>query len=262
MREDFAKILCTTARYGSRLKNETVRRQRRKFKAGEVESLPKKQGMKPKGRSFETRKELNEYLNPLKRFLRSRIGKQWDDVYSEIREHFGKDSATHFHIFQHLQGYVKGSGGEEAQPGTAGWRYAIDSEGRLKEVGQSYRKTNMARLRIMFAEKKSEMVKISDQLFFAKDDKGLWFRLHMSPRTEIKQRPLDPMTGRPEGYAYQFQDQDVFFKITLCHPESAGVFNNTQALKRGYGRTDLYCPKKEQASKKDIRTYKLKKSTT
>jgi hypothetical protein len=52
-------------------------------------------------------KSLNENLAPLLRFLRSRIGRRWDDVYSEICERINRDSAVQLHIWQHLMWSVE-----------------------------------------------------------------------------------------------------------------------------------------------------------
>lgn len=47
-------------------------------------------------------KELSERLGPLQKFLRSRVGRRWDDVYSEICEHIRIDSAVQSHIRDHV----------------------------------------------------------------------------------------------------------------------------------------------------------------
>ena len=52
------------------------------------------------------RKFLNENLAPLRRFLRSKVGLPWDDVYGEICQRIGRDSAVQLHIWQHLVEYV------------------------------------------------------------------------------------------------------------------------------------------------------------
>lgn len=70
------------------------------------------------------RKELNENLNPLKRFLHSRIGKKWDDVYSEICSRIDKKNAVQGHIIQHLFQYVEID--HRYQNGYAAmWRYTL-----------------------------------------------------------------------------------------------------------------------------------------
>jgi hypothetical protein len=49
---------------------------------------------------------LNENLAPLRRFLRSRVGRPWDEVYSEICQRINRDSAVQLHVWQHLWDYV------------------------------------------------------------------------------------------------------------------------------------------------------------
>lgn len=105
------KLLCERPRRGSSLSNHDAKRARR-YKDirdyDKLEELPKKQRMKPNGWDlFNDVKELNEYLNPLIRFLRSRVGKPWDKVYSEIRKNIKFQSATQLHILQHLEHYVE-----------------------------------------------------------------------------------------------------------------------------------------------------------
>lgn len=52
-------------------------------------------------------KEFGESLNPLRKFLLSKVGAKWDDVYSEIREHLDPKSTIQNHIMQHLWHYVE-----------------------------------------------------------------------------------------------------------------------------------------------------------
>src|SRR4051794_18399649 len=46
-------------------------------------------------------KYLNENLQPLVRFLRSRVGKRWDKVHSEMSEHVSCTSAVQKHVLDH-----------------------------------------------------------------------------------------------------------------------------------------------------------------
>lgn len=48
------------------------------------------------------RPQFSENLPPLRRFLERQVGRPWDKVYSEIRAHVNADSATQYHILQHL----------------------------------------------------------------------------------------------------------------------------------------------------------------
>jgi hypothetical protein len=104
MRSDISKVLVTTPRFGSWRKNEEVKALRRE-RIDEDYDGPGYTSMRPTHSGWD-RKELNEYLNPLYRFLQRRCGTPWDDVYSEIREHNRPGSAVGEHIFQHLRDYV------------------------------------------------------------------------------------------------------------------------------------------------------------
>jgi hypothetical protein len=96
MRKDFAKILCEEPRGGWRIKPK-----RREDSIADDE-MPVRVKHAPLWKT----KWFGEHLGPLKRFLRSRCGHRWDDVYSEISQACPKTSATMIHIYQHLWGYV------------------------------------------------------------------------------------------------------------------------------------------------------------
>jgi hypothetical protein len=98
MRKDMNKLLCERQRGGWRLK--TRRGHGRRF---DWESAPKRGPMPGKLRRT---KWLSENLQPLERFLRSRLGHQWDRVYSEIRADLKFTRAIDLHILQHLDWMV------------------------------------------------------------------------------------------------------------------------------------------------------------
>lgn len=64
---------------------------------------PKRESMK---KMHKDRKSLNENLKPLVRFLESRVGANWDKVYSEICENIKLDSAVQKHVRDHVFDYV------------------------------------------------------------------------------------------------------------------------------------------------------------
>jgi hypothetical protein len=51
-------------------------------------------------------KSLNENLAPLVRFLRSRLGQSWDEVFSEICAHLDTGSRVKMHVRQHIEDFV------------------------------------------------------------------------------------------------------------------------------------------------------------
>lgn len=114
MRKDISKILVERPRVGG-VGKENSRRNRRETKqalrdiddsvAPETDvwsfhamkrvhtSLPG---------SYDDKKQLNENLQPLRRFLDSRIGKPWNEVYSEIMQNLNLNNSVQYHVYQHL----------------------------------------------------------------------------------------------------------------------------------------------------------------
>ncbi len=97
MRQDMFKKLVERPRH--RAWRETRRAQRRRDML-DPESAPVRERMSRHG------KTLNENLAPLRRYLLSQVGRQWDDVYSDIRKHLRARSITHLHVLQHLADMV------------------------------------------------------------------------------------------------------------------------------------------------------------
>lgn len=52
------------------------------------------------------RRGLNENLNPLKRFLRARIGRPWNKVHSEISAGIDRRNTVQLHIFAHIDDMI------------------------------------------------------------------------------------------------------------------------------------------------------------
>jgi len=183
MRKDMDKILVTTPRIGSRLKNEEVKEQRRKARDSDDYDLPQKSSMKPKGKHSWNRKSLNEYLNPLVRYLSKNCGRPWDKVYSEICENMDRRGVTQDHIFQHLFDYVERNpvfkGGKPHSTGygglnrlyKSGWSFYVDKNGTLKEPKERRPPWKQE-------VNSHHLIKTDDEsVFFIKRDKdGTWFK--------------------------------------------------------------------------------------
>lgn len=99
MRPDMNKVIVERPRVGRRFS--------RVVKPGrplrDPESAPGRGPMRdPKTRT----KELNENLAPLVRYLSSRVGYRWDDVYSDISRHLRPTNAVQQHVRDHVRGFV------------------------------------------------------------------------------------------------------------------------------------------------------------
>ncbi|MFT3927466.1 MAG: hypothetical protein QM778_33340 [Myxococcales bacterium] len=98
-----SKILVERPRYGATLKFRARRHafDRKSRSRDDEQVLPKQMGM-----GFGRGKSLNENLQPLRAFLLSQRGRNWDQVYGEIRSRLAPRSAVDMHVMQHLRHYV------------------------------------------------------------------------------------------------------------------------------------------------------------
>jgi hypothetical protein len=108
MRPDMFKVIVERER-GGPIRNYHHARNKKKFASKDLEEALTYEGMQRRHKYFYNRhgKELNENLSPLKGFLRSRVGKPWNKVYSELNEFVNPRSAVQKHIREHVDSYVE-----------------------------------------------------------------------------------------------------------------------------------------------------------
>lgn len=113
MRSDIDRVIITPPRWGSSEPNEDVgidRRLAKKYRNDPeaLEDLPKKASMKPGNhKHYAERKMLSDFLAPLEGFLDKACGRDWDDVYSEIRANISTSKTLDMHILEHLDDMVE-----------------------------------------------------------------------------------------------------------------------------------------------------------
>ena len=103
MRSDMNKVLVLRGRNGGHWAVKPCRRAWREDRRRGRDQERKREPMS-RGRG---NKYLGEYLAPLRRFLLSRDGQQWNAVYSEICQHIDQSNAVQRHILEHLWDYVE-----------------------------------------------------------------------------------------------------------------------------------------------------------
>jgi hypothetical protein len=124
------------------------------------------------------RKSQGDKLNPLRRFLRSRVGHKWDGVFSEICAVNDVRSMVGFHLLTHLKGYVKATGLDEDR---FYGDFFVDSQGVLRQVS---RKSYRARWREEARRAPIEQLPGDDGWIYKLID-GFWYRT----KTETYQVP-------------------------------------------------------------------------
>lgn len=103
MRSDMAKVIVERPRVGSRSPSRK-KGYRKYLQSMPVDELPHDEPMlgRWKGRG----KWLNEHLGPMRRFLRSNIGRPWNNVHQDLCEHVSFDNAVQGHVLAHIYQYV------------------------------------------------------------------------------------------------------------------------------------------------------------
>ena len=94
MRDDMAKVIVERPRIPAF--------NCRKGRPQALEDLPAREGMRRPHALRGDRKELNENLTPLRRYLERQVGRPWDKVYSEIAAHLRVDNTVQQHVRDHL----------------------------------------------------------------------------------------------------------------------------------------------------------------
>lgn len=105
MRSDFDKVIIERPRRGGdggkSIPSKKYKKNWEKYKYDDYEGSPRKESIsRPYGWE---RKEFNDHLSPLYRYLHKQVGKKWDDVWSEICKNFPLTSLTADHFRDHVK---------------------------------------------------------------------------------------------------------------------------------------------------------------
>ncbi len=98
MRDDMAKVIVKRPRIPDRFE--------RKGRARPLEDLPQHEGMRRPHLLRSWGKELNENLQPLRRYLERQVGRPWNKVYAEIAKNLRADNTVQQHVRDHLKDFV------------------------------------------------------------------------------------------------------------------------------------------------------------
>ena len=103
MRADMDKVIVERPRFGSRSRSRKKGYRKYCQKVG-IEGLPRREPLL--GRWHGRQRSLNEHLGPMRRFLRSRVGRPWNRVHQELCEHVSFNNAVQMHVLTHVFDYV------------------------------------------------------------------------------------------------------------------------------------------------------------
>jgi hypothetical protein len=112
MRPDLNKVLTEQPRRGSDSRNLKTRARFKNYDEANDNRycLPKTGKMLMSNRELgphDESKDFTDKLGPLKRWLDSQVGRNWDKVYREIRRSFPNTNKQNHHLLDtHLMGYI------------------------------------------------------------------------------------------------------------------------------------------------------------
>ena len=107
MRSDMDKVVTERPRYGHANRSKKTGLKINRVDPNRDYDTPKRLSSS-KGRQYGwDAKEFSDRIGPLKRFLRSQVGRHWGKVYSELSEVLDKRSLTGRHIWVHIRQEVK-----------------------------------------------------------------------------------------------------------------------------------------------------------
>lgn len=105
MRPDLDKVLTERPRWGSDSRNLKTRARFKDYdeSRGDRYSLPKRGKMVMANRELgphDESKDFTDKLGPLRRWIASQVGRNWDRVYSEIKQAFPNTNKQNHHLLE------------------------------------------------------------------------------------------------------------------------------------------------------------------
>ena len=224
MRSDMSDLLVLRPRWGH-ANRSAVRSHRRHF--NDRRGFDDATTHESSRRHYALRKCLSENFAPFLRYLGSRVGCRWDDVYADIRSVLRIDSATQLHVVQHIKDFVTTTTWYDDDGALRGhrrstpvfidevtwWRGAfyVDPSGVLRRVRR--------RRRTPPPPPRSDARRIDDVCYVLRH--GVWFTVVLAPLGE----------GRWGRMSLNDPVDVIFGSIAKASPREA---------RRFYGRSDVY----------------------
>ena len=223
MRQDMSKVIVERPRLGGK----SARKGRRVDDDLQVSH----EGMRAPYVRHYNNKELNENLAPLLRFLDSRVGRPWNDVYSEICANIRPDSTVQQHVLDHVKQYVntkvrRNEDGElwdyDGRPGPLGnWTrfYADPDTGILcrnpnrMTWSQQRRKQNAEEAQKRLTRER----RLPDGTEVRKHD-GIWYAGVLKEVPAPVKRTSIQLDGSVREYTTGGEVYDVILKVNVRHP--------------------------------------------
>ncbi len=193
MRSDIAKVVVERPRSGGRDRPirayrrsvdwDRLKQEGREDDAPVTESITFRHGVG---------KRLNDFLSPIRGFLRKSVGRPWDDVWSEVSALLKPVSVMQRHVLEHLRDYVEintlrqpdgtvtdSRGRELRSYFNRGAFYVDPDDGLLRQVPRTPRRVWRSRFGSRMGGRHESGV--DPQHPFLQDENGAWFEVTLAP---------------------------------------------------------------------------------
>jgi len=235
MRQDMYKVIVERPRTGKRAHPAALRLR------NDLEG-PMRLGMRA-GYGF---LELNENLQPLRRYLRAQIGRPWDKVYSEICARIDRRNTVQQHIHQHIDDFisikVREKDGRLIAAGRRDPRelwyeelYVDPRTGTIREHRRDRRSRSSADWRRQREEEIAARRRVVNERTLLLRIDGIWYRVEIAPLPDV-------LTCRQGEIPF-----DAVLKRSLIHPHQ-----EAERLEYLYGSGKVYGVSKRQAGRREL----------
>jgi len=190
--------------------------------------------------------DLNENLQPLRRYLQAQIGRPWDKVYSEICGRIDRRNTVQLHIHQHIDDFiairVREKDGKLIAAGRGDPRelwyqelYVDPRTGIIREHRRGRRSLSAAEWRRRREEEVAARRRVIDERTLLLRIDGIWYRVETAPLPDV-------LTCRQGEVPF-----DAVLKRPLIHPRKDAV-----RLEYVYGSGKVYGVSKRQAGRREL----------
>ncbi|UKO97705.1 hypothetical protein [Nostoc sp. UHCC 0870] len=182
--------------------------------------------IKPRNKS----KYLSDHLGPVRRFLRSKVGQPWNDVYRELCQRLDHNTMAGQHVIGHLWDFVE--------------RYVEIIDGKVCRKAYQGRQVW---LDIIYRDR-----------FYIHPETGILCAIDKVPRKQ-KRKPQEQDIIIIDNYHQYRKINDIWYLITFADfpPHTDHVQDVLKGLIHcsavAYGNRRIYAAIKKQCNKKEIR---------
>lgn len=267
MRDDFAKLITECVRVNA---VDTYRSRRRQLNRSVNEDSIKGESIRKWAKMHYGGKEFGENLAPIKKFILSKVGQNWDEVHSEIAAVMDKNSTIKYHVWQHLMDYVEihtymENGRVHYNPTRHAWRsnspyYIEDSWAlvyvhpvtkllcKVRESGTrwtKYRATQTKEQTAVTLSKTSQLHKIN----------GIWYEITLVDTNDPAQQSA--LNAKSEMIGLQIRDNLPYRPFTPRGMDT-NAWISTWLSKAVFGKETLFATNKRQLNSKELKKNNLK----